>query len=157
MKLIIIAAHDRNLLIGSDGELPWRIPEDMKHFRHKTMGYPVLMGRGVFEELGEKPLPGRKNVVLTSRSYENVPHFDSIGKALEYLKDEPVVYVIGGGKIYREMLPMAHELVITEVHAEFEGDVWFPEYRKEIGKTWIETSRDDRDGFSFVEYKRAQD
>ncbi|MFU8861523.1 MAG: dihydrofolate reductase [Cyclonatronaceae bacterium] len=156
MKLVIIVAHDRNLVIGKDGKLPWHIPEDLKHFKKTTSGYPVLMGRGVFEELGEKPLPNRKNVVLTSRRYDQVPHFDSIKNALNYLRDERVVFIIGGGEIYRELLPMADRMIITEVHEHYEGDTFFPEYRPEIGKTWLETSREDHDGYSFVEYERRQ-
>lgn len=154
MKLVIIVAHDKNLVIGKDGALPWHIPEDLKHFKRTTTGYPILMGRGVFEELGEKPLPNRKNVVLTSRSYSNVPHFDSIEKALDYLRDEPVVFIIGGGEIYRQMLPMAHKMIITEVHERYAGDTFFPEYRHDIGKIWLETSREDHKGYSFVEYER---
>ena len=156
MKLVIIVAHDRNLVIGKDGKLPWHIPEDLKHFKKTTSGYPVLMGRGVFEELGEKPLPNRKIVVLTSRSYDHVPHFDSIDKALDYLHDEPVVFIIGGGEIYRQMLPMADKMIITEVHETHDGDTCFPEYRPEIGKTWLETSREDHHGYSFVEYERRE-
>lgn len=156
MKLVIIVAHDRNLVIGKDGKLPWHIPEDLKHFKKTTSGYPVLMGRGVFEELGEKPLPNRKNVVLTSRSYDHVAHFDSIEKALHHLRDEPVVFIIGGGEIYRQMLPMADKMIITEVHENYEGDTFFPEYRPDIGKTWLETSREDHNGYSFVEYERKK-
>lgn len=156
MKLVIIVAHDRNLVIGKDGKLPWHIPEDLKHFKKTTSGYPVLMGRGVFEELGEKPLPNRKNVVLTSRSYDHVAHFDSIEKALHHLRDEPVVFIIGGGEIYRQMLPMADKMIITEVHENYEGDTFFPEYRPDIGKTWLETSREDHNGYSFVEYERRE-
>lgn len=156
MKLVIIVAHDRNLVIGKDGKLPWHIPEDLKHFKKTTSGCPVLMGRGVFEELGEKPLPNRKNVVLTSRSYDHVAHFDSIEKALHHLRDEPVVFIIGGGEIYRQMLPMADKMIITEVHENYEGDTFFPEYRPDIGKTWLETSREDHNGYSFVEYERKE-
>jgi dihydrofolate reductase len=156
MKLVIIVAHDKNLVIGKDGKLPWRIPEDLKHFKQTTTGHPVLMGRGVFEELGEKPLPNRKNVVLTSRSYDHLPQFDSIEKALDYLRDEPLVFVIGGGEIYRQMLPMADKMIVTEVHETFDGDTFFPEYRPSIGKTWHETSREDHEGYSFVEYKRVE-
>ncbi|MDZ7692982.1 MAG: dihydrofolate reductase [Balneolaceae bacterium] len=73
MKLALIAAHDPNLVIGKDGDLPWNLPEDMKHFMETTMGHPILMGRKEFEELGEKPLPGRENVVLFSKQEEVRP------------------------------------------------------------------------------------
>ncbi|MCA1801259.1 MAG: dihydrofolate reductase [Rhodothermaceae bacterium] len=156
MKLVIIAAHDKNLVIGKDGALPWHIPEDLKHFKRTTTGHTVLMGRIVFEELGEKPLPNRKNVVLTSRSYSQVAHFGSIEKALDYLRDEPVVFIIGGGEIYRQMIPMAHKMIITEVHEEYAGDTFFPDYRPDIGKIWLETSREDHKNYSFIEYERRE-
>jgi dihydrofolate reductase len=97
MKLSIIVAHDPNLVIGKDGELPWHFSEDLKFFKKTTMGAPILMGRGVFEELNEKPLPGRENVVLSrSKSYDHVPTFKSIDEALEYLSDREQVFIIGG-------------------------------------------------------------
>ncbi|MFH5832895.1 dihydrofolate reductase [Halalkalibaculum sp. DA3122] len=155
MKLVLIAAHDPNLVIGKDGDLPWHYPEDMKHFKETTMGYPVLMGRGEFEELGEKPLPGRENVVLSrSRDYDHVPAFNTIDKALEYLKDFELVYVIGGGEIYRQTIGRADKLVITKIHKEYEGDTFFPEYRDDIGTKWRETNREEHGEFTIVEYER---
>ena len=156
MKLALIVAHDPNLVIGKDGELPWHYPEDLKHFVKTTMGNPVLMGRGVFEELDEKPLPGRETVVLSrSKTYDRVPTFDSIDKALDFLKDHEWVYVIGGGTVYRQLIPEADKLIVTFIHKEHEGDTFFPEYRDDIGSTWIEKSREDHGDFSIVEYERA--
>ncbi|MDX1639007.1 MAG: dihydrofolate reductase [Balneolaceae bacterium] len=157
MKLALIAAHDPNLVIGKDGDLPWHYPEDMKHFKRTTMGHPVLMGRGEFEELSEKPLPGRENVVLSrSREYDQVPTFDSIDKALRYLREKEydLVYVIGGGEIYRQTINLADRLVITRIQKEYEGDTWFPEYRDEIGTVWRETSREEHEEFTILEYER---
>src|SRR5690625_6086602 len=89
MKLIIVAAHDPNLAIGKDGTLPWYYPEDLKFFKKTTIGSPVLMGRGVFEELNEKPLPGRRNIVLSrTRTYSGTESFPSIQEALEALSGE---------------------------------------------------------------------
>ena len=156
MKLILIAAHDPNLVIGKDGTLPWHYSEDLKFFKRTTMGHPLLMGRVVFEELNEKPLPGRENVVLSrSKNYDHLKTFTTIDDALEYLKNEEKVFVIGGGEIYRQMLGQADELVITEIKNEYEGDTFFPEYRDQIGKTWKETWREDHEEFSFVKYERA--
>ena len=91
MKLIIIAAHDPNLVIGKDGSLPWRYKEDLKFFKNTTMGYPLLMGRIVFEELNEKPLPGREAFVLSrSKSYDHVQTFESILKLLISSKRAPM-------------------------------------------------------------------
>lgn len=152
--LVLIAAHDPNLVIGKDGGLPWHYPEDLKHFKNITMGGTILMGRGVFEELNEIPLPGRKNIVLsTSRTYKNVDTFDSLDSALDSIKDD-VVFVIGGGTVYRQTIDKADKLIITEIHKEFDGDTFFPEYRNQIGKQWKEVKRDDRDNLSFVEYER---
>ena len=150
-------AHDRNLLIGSDGNLPWHLPDDLRHFKKTTLGYPVLMGRGVFEELGLKPLPGRKNVVLTTQIYDGILTFSSLDKALEYLQPEPIVFVIGGAKVYNALIDECSRMYITEVDGEYSGDVYFPEYRHKIGTIWIEVSRSEHDGFRFIVYDRKSD
>lgn len=157
MKLSIIVAHDPNLVIGKDGELPWHFSEDLKFFKKTTMGSPIVMGRGVFEELNEKPLPGRENVVLSrSKSYDHVPTFKSIDGALEYLSDHDRVFVIGGGEIYKQTIDRVDELIITQVKEKHEGDTYFPEYRDNIGTVWKEVWREDHEEFSFVKYKRVQ-
>lgn len=156
MTLALIVAHDPNLVIGKDGMLPWHYSKDLKYFKRVTMGKPLLMGRGVFEEIGEKPLPGRENVVLSrSRNYDHVSTFSSIEEALDYLKDEETVFVIGGGEVYRQLLSETDRLYVTEIHQEFEGDTFFPEYRDEIGSTWKEIEREDHPEFSFVVYERV--
>lgn len=158
MKLALIAAHDPNLVIGKDGDLPWHYPEDLKHFKKTTLGHPVLMGRGEFEELGEKPLPGRENVVLSrSKDYDHVPTFESVDKALEYLQNYEWVFVIGGGEIYKQTIDRADKLVITQIHKEYEGDTWFPEYRGDIGTVWRETNREEYSNFTIVEYERMKE
>lgn len=159
MKIVIIAAHDPNLVIGKDGSLPWHYKKDLKFFKNTTMGHPMLMGRIVFEDLNEKSLPGRDAIVLSkSKSYDHVPTFTNISNALEYIKKEygEKVYVIGGGEIYQQMMGMADELIITEVHKSYEGDTYFPEYRDKIGDDWKEVSRDDYDNLSFVKYERIK-
>ena len=157
MTLALIAAHDPNLVIGNEGELPWHYSEDLKYFKRTTMGHPILMGRTVFEELNEKPLPGRENIVLSrSREYEQVPTFSSINQALDYLKDEEIVFCIGGGNVYQQMLPMADKLFITEIHQSYKGDTYFPEYRDKIGSTWIEIKREAHAGLTFLVYNRIQ-
>jgi dihydrofolate reductase len=156
LTLALIVAHDPNLVIGKDGELPWHYSEDLKYFKRTTMGHPILMGRTVFEELNEKPLPGRENVVLSrSRDYEHVPTFSSIPKALAYLEDEEVVFCIGGGEVYKQILPLADKLFVTEIHQSYEGDTYFPEYCDQIGSTWKEIKRDEHPEFSFIVYKRV--
>lgn len=155
MKLIIIVAHGPNLVIGKDGDLPWHYPEDLKFFKRTTMGHPLLMGRKVFESFNEKPLPGREAVVLSrSKSYDHVPTFTSINAALDYLSGHDAVFVVGGGEIYEQMIGMADQLIITEIHQEYPGDTYFPEYREDIGTIWEETEREDKSKFSFVKYNR---
>ena len=154
MRLVLIVAHDQALVIGNQGALPWKLPEDMRHFRETTMGHPILMGRGVWEELGEKPLPGRRNVVVSRRSWSNVASFPSVDQALHYLKDESVVFVIGGSALYSSMMDRIDEMIITEVDGVHEGDVHFPEYRHGIGSVWREVSRNQGTGLSFVRYQR---
>ncbi len=157
MRLIIIAAHDPNLVIGKDGSLPWHYSEDLKFFKKTTMGSPLLMGRGVFEELNEKPLSGRRNVVLSrSKNYGHVATFSSIEDAIQYLSEDDKVFIIGGGEIYRQTMDLADELVITEIKEEYEGDTYFPEYRDEIGTTWEEVWREDHDSLSFVRYIKTK-
>lgn len=155
MKLTIIVAHDPNLVIGKDGSLPWYYSEDLKFFKRTTMGAPLLMGRVVFEELNEKPLPGRENVVLSrSKSYDHVKTFETIDDALQYLSVREEVFVIGGGEIYKQMIDSVDELVVTEIKKEYEGDTFLIDYRKDIGTVWGEVWREDHEEFSFVKYKR---
>lgn len=154
MKLILIAAHDPNLVIGKDGELPWRYPEDLKHFKSKTIGKTILMGRGVFEELHEKPLPSRNNIVLsTTKQYNNVQTFQSLEEVMESVKEDQL-FVIGGGVLYKQVLPIADKLIITEIKKEYQGDTYFPEYRDRIGLDWKEVSRTEAENLFFVEYER---
>ena len=154
MIVTLVAAHDPNLVIGKEGGLPWRYPEDLKHFKKTTVGGTVIMGRGVFEELNEIPLPDRKNVVLsTTRNYSNVETYTSLSEALKS-SNETEVFIIGGGVLYRETISIADKLIITEIHKNYEGDTYFPEYRNDIGEIWKEVSREDHKELSFVEYKR---
>lgn len=156
MKLILIAAHDPNLIIGANGELPWHYSEDLKFFKRQTMGNPIVMGRVVFEELNEKPLPGRENIVLSrSRSYDHVKTFSDIDSALDYLSDQEFVFIIGGGEIYRQTLPKADRLIITLIKKEHEGDTTFPEYRDDIGSIWKEAWREEHSDFDFIIYDRV--
>lgn len=155
MKKIIVAAHDPNLVIGKNGELPWRYSEDLKFFKRQTMGYPIIMGRIVFEELNEKPLPGRENIVLSrSKSYDHVKSFENIEAALHYLEGHEKVFIIGGGTVYEQMMDRVDELIITEIKQEYEGDTFFPEYRDKIGTIWKEKWRETHPEFDFVIYNR---
>lgn len=154
MIITLIAAHDKNLVIGKEGGLPWHYPEDLKHFKKTTLGKTIIMGRGVFEELNEIPLPERRNIVLsTTQSYDQVDTYTSLDEALNSV-DEEEIFIIGGGVLYREAIKRADRLIITEIHEDYEGDTYFPEYRDQIGKVWKEHKREDKEELSFVVYER---
>jgi dihydrofolate reductase len=128
MQISLIAALDRNNLIGADQEMPWHLPADLKRFKAITMGKPIVMGRKTYETLG-RPLPGRHNIILThNREYqaEGCTVVHSIDEALEVTSDATEVMIIGGGAIYRQFLPLASRLYLTLIDATFEGDTYFP-------------------------------
>ncbi len=154
MKIVIIAAVARNGVIGSGGDLPWRIPEDLARFKRLTMGNALIMGRVTFESIG-RPLPGRTNIVLTRSqgwAHAGVAVAGSFDEALESIagtsKD---AFIAGGGEVYRAALGIADRLELTEVDAAPDGDTWFPEVDWSV---WEEVSRDTHPGYSFVTYER---
>ena len=167
MHLAIIVAAARNGVIGRNNALPWHLPEDLQYFRRVTMGKPVIMGRKTFESIG-RPLPGRSNVVISRDPQfcaDGVSVVDSLDAALALASDIALtdgvdeLVVIGGEQIYREALPRARRLYLTEVHADVEGDAVLPSMRRE---EWREVSR-ERHGasetnpydYSFVVLERA--
>lgn len=157
MEKIIIVAIAENGVIGKDGDIPWHYPEDLKHFKEKTMGHPVIMGSSTYRSLPEdyRPLPGRKNIVLT-RSGIETDESVSVANSLEEAysiaeKDSKKAFIIGGSTIYEQTLEDADRMIITRVHKEFDGDTFFPDWNKE---NWEETGREDRDELSFLEYTR---
>lgn len=165
MKLVLIAAVAENGVIGTDGEMPWHYPEDLKRFKETTMGHPVIMGRTTYESITDQlggPLPGRTNIVLSSRESlpvpEEVVHARDIEAALSAAKealdaDKQTVYVAGGATVYEQCLDRADELRITEVPESPDGDTSFPA----IGDEWTETEREAGDEVAFVRYERAGD
>lgn len=159
--VIISAVAVKNRLIGRGQELPWHISDDLKRFKSLTSGRPVIMGKRTFDSLihqNGRPLPGRRNLVLAHESawpeWENVEVFDSIPEALAAVSDVEQVFITGGASVYEAFLPTADRLELTLVDGDFEGDVFFPPYEHLIGSMYEETTRDTRDGFSFVTYKR---
>ncbi|MBE2243165.1 MAG: dihydrofolate reductase [Burkholderiaceae bacterium] len=131
MKLALIAAVARNGCIGRDGELPFRLPEDQQHFRRVTIGHPVIMGRKTWDSLPPRfrPLPGRRNIVVTRNPRwqpDGAEAAASLQAALASVGHEPAAFVIGGGELYREALPRADELVLTEIDRDIDGDTFFP-------------------------------
>lgn len=128
----MIVAHDPNLLIGAEGGLPWKYPEDLKFFKRVTMGCPIIMGRRVFEEIGEKPLPGRRNIVLSrTKQYPAVDTYKEVKSALESLVSEKTTkcFIIGGVSLYEQFLPLVDEFYVTKIKIVYQGDTWFPAYQ----------------------------
>ena len=157
-QIALIAAVDRNGAIGKAGALLWREPEDQKHFRRVTMGFPVIMGRKTWDSLPARfrPLPGRRNVVVTRDAAwhaEGAEASSSLDAALGLLAGASKAFVIGGAEIYALALPIADELVLTEIDAELDGDTYFPRWDR---AHYAEASRDDRAGYSFVTYNRTR-
>ncbi len=136
-----IVAHDLNLAIGGGNDLLWHLPNDLKYFKEKTRGFPIIMGRKTFDSLG-RPLPGRRNMVVTRQpdwSAEGVEVFATVEDALAALEGADG-FIVGGGEIYRIALPLVDVLYVTLVHTEISGaDTWFPEYRDRF----TEVARED--------------
>jgi len=155
MKISIIAAHDDDLLIGKDGDLPWHIPSDLKHFMNHTKGNTLIMGRKTWESIGSKPLKDRENIVISrTGSWDNVKVFPSLNLALDYVKDRDKVYIGGGSSLYAEALNIADSLIITHVYGKHQGDTYFPEYRHLIGKNWNCVHQEKFKTHAFLEYQR---
>ncbi len=158
MEIVLIAAVDKNLAIGKDGKIPWDIKEDLKFFRENTENTAIIMGRATYDSIG-RPLPRRKNIVMTRtiKNREGVYEVSTSKEALEEaISYSEIVSIIGGEYIYKEFLPLADKLLITEIQIEVESpDAYFPTWDK---SEWKEISRKDSSEnglvYSFVEYKR---
>lgn len=159
MSISIVAAVAKNRVIGKENALPWYLPEDLKRFRHLTTGKTVLMGRKTFESIMRKlgkPLPNRKNVVVTGNLGYQVPEgvvvYNDLQKAISDLKNEELM-IIGGGQIYKQTIDKADILYITHVDQEIDGDVYFPKI--DLSK-WQKVEEEKHEGFSFVIYQNSQ-
>jgi len=154
VKLAIIAAVGRNRAIGNAGKLPWHLSEDLKRFKRLTTGHAILMGRKTWESIG-RPLPGRRNVVLSSSPVPGVETYASAEDALRALASAERVFVIGGGTVYAQLLDRADELYLTLVDREVEADTFFPPYEHLLGSVFREVAREPHGEFEFVDYVRA--
>lgn len=158
-RISLIAAVARNGVIGKDNALPWRLPEDLRHFKAVTLGHPIVMGRKTWESLG-RPLPGRHNIVVTRRTDYGLPGectaVNSLAEAIAAADDCGELFVIGGADLYTQALPLADRLYLTEIDAEFAGDAWFPDFDR---SAWREASRQAGTSeaglrYAFVTYER---
>jgi dihydrofolate reductase len=155
VKLAIIAAIARNRVIGRAGALPWHIPEDLKRFKRLTTGHAILMGRRTFESIG-KPLPNRRNVVVSSHEIAGLETYPSVEMALEAMKDQERVFVIGGATLYAQLLERADELYLTFVNREVEGDTLFPPYEEFLRSSCTAVHREEHDGYDFADFVRTR-
>ncbi len=162
MRISLIAAMDKNNLIGSSNQIPWHIPGELKRFREITMGRPVIMGRKTHESIG-KPLDGRVNIVLTKNQnlrFDGVQCYSKLEDIFNSLKNEEEIFVIGGSQIYEITLPLANRLYITMINEEYSGDTWFPKIDFSEWKI-IETKRikeqTTKTEYSNIIYDRASE
>jgi dihydrofolate reductase len=161
-QLALIAAVARNGVIGLRGRLPWRLPDDLKHFRALTSGHAIVMGRKTWESIG-RPLPERQNIVVSRRQDHAAPGCivaHTLDEAIDLATMPAPVFIIGGEALYRDALPLADLLFLTEIHRDFGGDAKFPAYDP---AQWRETSREARqvDGdagfaYDFASYARVR-
>jgi dihydrofolate reductase len=160
-RICLIAALAANRVIGKNNALPWHLPADLKRFKALTMGPPLVMGRKTYESIG-RPLPGRRNLVITRNRDYSAPGCEvvhSLDAAIAACRGAQEIFIIGGAELFRESLPRAHCLEFTEIRAEIEGDVTFPEFSI---SEWHETGREihtDEAGipfrYDFARYERA--
>lgn len=160
--LSIIVAMAQNRTIGIDNTLPWRIPEDLKHFKTLTMGHHMIMGRKTFDSIG-KPLPGRTTVVVSRNrnlKIEGCIIAHSLQEAVAACAGDTEIFVVGGTELYTQALPLTDTLYITEIQQDVEGDAHFPELNKNV---WQEVARAPRSQsapqpleYHFVEYRRRK-
>jgi dihydrofolate reductase len=155
-RVVMVAAVADNGVIGLGGDIPWSIPEDLKHFRATTKGHTVLMGRATFDSIGH-PLPYRTNIVVTRQadwSADGVLVAHSVEEGITKARElEGDVMVIGGGHIYRDAMPLADVQILTEVHQSPAGDTHYPDFDR---SEWREVRREKHDGYDFVWWERAE-
>jgi dihydrofolate reductase len=161
MSVSLIVAMARNRTIGIDNTLPWRCPEDLKHFKALTMGHHMIMGRKTFDSIG-KPLPGRTTVVVTRNpdlKIEGCLIAHSLEQAIAACAGDNEIFIVGGAELYAQALPLVDTLYITEIQQDISGDAHFPEFDK---KNWKTISREIRSQeipqpleYHFVSYHRA--
>lgn len=141
MKIAMIAAMANNRVIGKDNQMPWHLPEDLRHFKAMTLGKPVVMGRKTYESIG-RPLPGRHNIVISRQAdliIDGVTTVTSFDDAKLAAGDCEELVIMGGGQLYEMLLPQADILYLTEIALDVDGDTYFPEWND---ASWQEVSRD---------------
>ncbi len=163
MKIAIVVAYDKNRGIGTGGDLPWgrSLPADLAHFKELTTGGAVVMGRKTYESIGGRPLPNRKNIVLSTDEVVGAIGAKNFAQALQLASEEPNqdIFVIGGERVFAEALPEVDTIYATEVDYSFSNaDVFFPQINvnqwEEISRTSQKANEQNKYSFDFVEYRR---
>lgn len=159
-KLSLIVAMDENRLIGSNNGLPWHLPADLAFFKRNTMGKPIIMGRKTFESIG-KPLPGRRNIVVTrdpNFNAEGCEVANSIDAAIDLCQNDAEIMLIGGASLYQQSFDRATDLYITRIHHRFAGDTWFPDFDESEWKIenreYFDADQSNRHAYSFIKFVR---
>ena len=158
-RISLVAAVARNGVIGDAGRLPWHLPEDLKRFKTLTMGHVMIMGRRTHESIG-RPLPGRRTIVVSRQAGLDLPGVEvasSLEAAIALAGEAPEIFVVGGGEIYAQALPLAHRLLLTEVEATPPGDAFFPAFDRQKWRVGARTEGRSADGlgYTFVDFERA--
>lgn len=171
MEVVVVAAVAENGVIGADGEMPWHYPADLEHFKETTTGHPVIVGRRTYEAIVDAlggPLPGRTNVVLSTRDLDlpaGAVRADSVDAALSIAREAAgsdesedgtgsgATYVVGGARVYEQFLPLADRMLLTEIPERPDGDTHFPEWDSE---RWREVDRERRGDVVVVTYERRE-
>jgi len=153
MTITVLAAVGANLAIGRDSNMPWHLPQDLAHFKATTMGHTMVMGRKTYDSIG-RALPGRRTIVITRQAGWHAPSVEvahSLPEALA-LAGPADVFVVGGSDVYRQALPFADQMLLTELEQSPEADAFFPTFTPD---DWRETAREAHEGFAFVTYERT--
>jgi dihydrofolate reductase len=151
MRIAMIAAMANNRVIGKDNQMPWHLPEDLRHFKAMTLGKPVIMGRKTFESIG-RPLPGRHNIVITRQrdySIDGVTCVSSFEEAKKVAGECDELIVMGGGQLYAEVLPLADIMYLTFIKLDIEGDTFFPAWEQQEWRVSQTESVTNDDGLEY--------
>src|SRR5699024_11154585 len=162
----LIAAMGSNRVIGADNDMPWSLPRDLAHFKKVTTGHTLVMGRKTFESIG-RPLPNRRNVILTRQTNLQLPEeveiISNLDTVFEWTRENPEeeIFIVGGGELYKQALAYANRLYITRINEDFEGDTFFPTFNKDewkiVEKTQGITDQNNPYDYTFLTYERCND
>ena len=161
-EIILISAMTKSRVIGNNNSMPWHLPEDLRRFRDLTLNHSVIMGRSTFESMGSKPLPNRRNIILTSKReylsnsfFSNVMISPNLDLAFTFSRSDKA-YIIGGGSIYKQALDRATKLELTIINEDYEGDTYFPKYEHLVkDRTFTLVKKEEHPLFTFMTYDRS--